>query len=70
MCQPVWVRVCVFDGAMVAVAPADLGFSGPLSSLLLLAPRLVVDWTAAGSDWYVSISSDKLSGIWFALVDS
>lgn len=66
------VNACVFDGAMVVKALADLGFSGPLYSvrLLLLALQLVVDWAAAGSDWCVFMSSDMLSGIGFALADS
>lgn len=39
------VNACVFDGAMVVKALADLGFSGPLYSLRLLlsALQLVVD---------------------------
>ncbi len=63
---------CVFDVAMVTLAPTDLGLSGPLSSpsLLALAPQLVADGAAAGSNWFVYMSSDMLSGSWFILADS
>lgn len=57
------LRACVFDVAMAMLDPADLGLSGPYPFWLpVSSPQLGTDWTAAGVDRRVAMSSDMLSG--------
>lgn len=52
VCVSVITCMCVCDSAMVAVAPADPGFSGPLSSLLVLPLAPSWWWT----EWQLALT--------------